>query len=95
MTPTVENHEIAWDSNMCTTQSAGTEVRRLMAKAFKSPLTLQQQDSLLEALNKDQKLVYHIGTIVVDSIAYLWNVCLISVYNHSLQVSPQPNCQYW
>lgn len=61
MIPSVEQHGIAWDSNMCTTQSAGTEVRRLMAKAFKSALTLQQQGTLLTALKKDPKLVYHIG----------------------------------
>lgn len=61
MNPSIESHEIAWDYSMCTTQSAGTEVRRLMAKAFKAALTLPQQETLLNALKKDPKLVYHIG----------------------------------
>jgi len=64
MGPAIESHDVTWDVNMCTTQSAGTEVRRLMAKAFKSALSLQQQETLLAALGKDQKLVYHIGECV-------------------------------
>lgn len=75
MNPSVESHEIAWDYNMCTTQSADTEVRRLMAKAFKSALSLPQQEGLLGAIKKDPKLVYHIGgfsvyILLLTSISY-------------------------
>ena len=75
MIPAAEKHEIAWDSNMCTTQSAGTEVRRLMAKAFKEALTLQQQDTLLTALKKDPKLVYHIGKLLSIETTELRSSC--------------------
>ena len=70
LNPTMESHEVAWDYSMCTTQSAGTEVGRLMAKAFKAALTLPQQDTLLNALKKDPKLVYHIGKGPYISLSY-------------------------
>lgn len=81
MNPVVERHDITWDASMCTTQSAGTEVRRLMARAFKAALTLQQQDSLLDALNKDPKLVYHIGMCAFTAAAaaaalHITSLCL-------------------
>lgn len=52
---------VEYDVNMCISNSAGAEARRLMGKAFKNVLTLQQQQHLVTELEKDPKLVYHIG----------------------------------
>ncbi|XP_074662057.1 CCR4-NOT transcription complex subunit 11-like [Tubulanus polymorphus] len=61
LNPMESDHQIAWDSTMCLSNSAGTEVRRLTVKAIKGALTVQQQQQLLTELDKDPKLVYHIG----------------------------------
>ena len=61
MNPVEPDHHVAWDPTMCVSNSAGAEVRRLMLKAFKGPLILQQQQALLAELDKDTKLVYHVG----------------------------------
>ncbi|XP_015584765.1 CCR4-NOT transcription complex subunit 11 [Cephus cinctus] len=52
---------VEYDTSMCVSNCAGAEARRLMGKAFKSVLSLQQQQHLVTELDRDPKLVYHIG----------------------------------
>lgn len=52
---------LLWDPAMCQDDSKGAEVRELMAKAFKGPLIPQQQQQVLQELERDARLVYHCG----------------------------------
>ncbi|XP_077268015.1 CCR4-NOT transcription complex subunit 11 [Temnothorax americanus] len=52
---------IEYDTGMCVSNCASAEARKLMGKAFKNVLTLTQQQYLIGELDKDPKLVYHIG----------------------------------
>lgn len=58
---TPKEHTIAYDTTMCVPDMAGYEARQLMNKAYKSALSIPQQQQLLSELENESKLVYHIG----------------------------------
>eukprot|EP00397_Hematodinium_sp_SG-2012_P021365 GEMP01022065.1.p1 GENE.GEMP01022065.1~~GEMP01022065.1.p1 ORF type:complete len:448 (+),score=45.23 GEMP01022065.1:24-1367(+) len=51
--------EPVWDYTMCTDNTQGSEVRELIQKAVKTPLTQPQQALVAQGLERDAKLVYH------------------------------------
>ncbi|XP_046859189.1 CCR4-NOT transcription complex subunit 11-like [Xenia sp. Carnegie-2017] len=62
MNPQQEKPKIEWDSTMCvSSNTTDSEVHQLMAKAFKTGLTLPQQQEVLAELENDPSFVYNIG----------------------------------
>lgn len=61
MNPPEVDHKPIWDHSMGVDNTRGMEVRTMMKKAFISSLGLQQQQFVLAEIEKDSKLVYHIG----------------------------------
>ena len=55
------DHVIAYDTTVCIPRGAGSEARRLISQAFIGSLTLLQQNRLLSELERDSRLVYHVG----------------------------------
>lgn len=63
------DHMIAYDTTVCIPRGAGSEARRLIAQAFTGSLTLLQQNRLLSELERDSRLVYHVG-ITPNKVCY-------------------------
>ncbi len=61
MNPSEYSHEVLWDSALDSCNSSISEVKSIMAKAFKGPLTAIQQQLLNNALLNDPNLVHHTG----------------------------------
>ncbi|XP_076471868.1 CCR4-NOT transcription complex subunit 11-like [Babylonia areolata] len=61
MIPSDSDHKITWDPTMCASSSASAEVRRLLVKATKGPLTPGQSTQIVSQLKSDSKLIYHVG----------------------------------
>lgn len=64
------DHVIAYDGTVCIQRGAGSEARRLISQAFTGSLTLLQQNRLLSELERDSRLVYHVG-ITPNKVIYI------------------------
>ncbi|CAG9762123.1 unnamed protein product [Ceutorhynchus assimilis] len=58
---TPKEHLVCYDTAMCLPDIASYEARQLMNKAAKTALSIPQQQQLLGELEKEPKLVYHVG----------------------------------
>jgi len=68
-----------WDSTMCIPNTTNHEIRQLMDKAYQGALNLQQQQKLLDELENDLNLVYHIGLVPSKLPILVENSPLISI----------------
>ena len=79
------DHVIAYDGTVCIQRGAGSEARRLISQAFTGSLTLLQQNRLLSELERDSRLVYHVG-ITPNKVIYLYaSIYLFSLLSDSLE----------
>lgn len=79
--PTIEHDSsfFTWDASMCTANNVNFEILQLMEKAYQGALNLQQQQKLLDELDNDPNLVYHIGLVPSKLPLLVENSPLISI----------------
>jgi hypothetical protein len=53
----------SWDSSMCISNTNNFEIRYLMNKAYQGAINIQQQQKLLDGLDNNPDLIYHIGLL--------------------------------
>ncbi|CAF0826644.1 unnamed protein product [Adineta steineri] len=68
-----------WDSTMCIPNTTNNEIRQLMEKAYQGVLNLQQQQKLLDEIDNDPNIVYHIGLVPSKLPILVENSPLISI----------------
>ena len=74
---------IAYDRTVCIQRGAGSEARRLISQAFTGSLTLLQQNRLLSELERDSRLVYHVG-ITPNKVKFIMIQFNSNVLNQSI-----------
>jgi len=70
----------SWDSSMCISNTNNFEIRHLMNKAYQGAINLQQQQKLLEELENNPDLIYHIGLLPSKLPLLVENNPLISIH---------------
>ncbi len=69
--------DFAWDNTLLNSSSASSntsEIRKLIAKAYKSQLNINQQQQLENALSKDSSLILHLDLTPAKVMFYFFTV---------------------
>ncbi|XP_053208838.1 CCR4-NOT transcription complex subunit 11-like [Panonychus citri] len=57
----LDDFKMVWDPTVSSRVSGVSEAKTLMSRAFESTLTVDQQKTLLQEIEKDHTLIYHVG----------------------------------
>lgn len=79
LNPKDDYPELLLETNLTSNVSVVSEVRKIMAKAFKSPLNITEQTKLLNTLSSDTSFVHHIGLTPNKLASLVENNPLVSI----------------
>lgn len=79
LNPNSSEYTFEWEPLQVNVDSTETEIRKLIAKCLKGTLPQQQQTYVREEINKNPKLIYHIGLTPSKLPALVENNCKIAL----------------
>lgn len=79
LNPNSSEYTFEWEPLFVNNSSTDTEIRKLITKALKATLPQQQQNFIREEINKNPKLIYHIGLTPSKLPALVENNCKIAL----------------
>lgn len=79
LNPNSSEYTYEWEPLVVVSDNTEIEMRKLMAKALKSTLPQQQQNRIKEEINKNPKLVYHIGLSPAKLPDLVDNNCMVAL----------------